>query len=129
MYCHNCGTQNDDNAWKCVSCGTVLQTAAPQAAGPSTGSIPNYLIPSILVTIFCCWPAGIPAIVFAAQVNTKLAQGDVGGALESSRKAKMWTWIAFGVGLGLGLIYLVFFVVTLVMQSDGGSFGELLRAP
>ena len=25
MYCPECGTQNDDNAFKCVSCGIVIQ--------------------------------------------------------------------------------------------------------
>ncbi len=25
MYCPKCGTQNDDNAFKCVKCGTVIQ--------------------------------------------------------------------------------------------------------
>ena len=25
MYCPQCGTQNDDNAFRCVACGTVIQ--------------------------------------------------------------------------------------------------------
>lgn len=70
---------------------------APGAAAP--GSIPNYLVQSILVTLCCCVPFGIVAIVFAAQVNSKLASGDVNGAMQSSRNAKMWVWIAFGTGL------------------------------
>lgn len=61
--------------------------------------VPNYLAPSILCTIFCCLPFGIPAIVFAAQVNTKLQAGDLAGATESSRKAKRWCWMAFAFGL------------------------------
>lgn len=73
--------------------------------------VPNYLAQAILVTIFCCIPFGIPAIVFAAQVNSKLAAGDIDGAKDSSRKAKMWTWIAFGVGLGVILITIIFYVI------------------
>lgn len=73
--------------------------------------VPNYLVQAILVTIFCCIPFGIPAIVFAAQVNSKLAAGDIDGAKDSSRKAKMWTWIAFGVGLGIILITIIFYVI------------------
>lgn len=69
--------------------------------------VPNYLAQAILVTIFCCIPFGIPAIVFAAQVNSKLAAGDIDGARDSSRKAKMWTWIAFGVGLAVIVIWLI----------------------
>jgi hypothetical protein len=54
--------------------------------------VPNHLVSSILVTLFCCLPFGIPAIVYAAQVNGKLQAGDVAGAQESSRKARMWCW-------------------------------------
>jgi type IV pilus assembly protein PilA len=25
MYCPKCGTQNDDNAFKCIRCGTIIQ--------------------------------------------------------------------------------------------------------
>ena len=60
---------------------------------------------AILVTLCCCVPFGIPAIVFAAQVNGKLEAGDLAGALESSRKAKMWSGIAFGAGLAGALAY------------------------
>jgi len=49
-------------------------------------------------------PFGIPAIVYAAQVNGKLQAGDYAGALDSSSKAKMWCWIAFGLGLASNLI-------------------------
>jgi hypothetical protein len=79
--------------------------AQPGAGAP--GSVPNYLVQSILVTILCCWPLGIPAIVFAAQVNGKLRQGDYAGALAASQKAKMFCWISFGLGLvaiALGII-------------------------
>jgi type IV pilus assembly protein PilA len=29
MYCPKCGTQNADNAYKCINCGIILQRAAP----------------------------------------------------------------------------------------------------
>lgn len=77
--------------------------------GPAAGAqVPNYLVQSILVTICCCIPLGIVAIVFAAQVNSKLAAGDYAGAVDSSQKAKMWCWIAFGLGLVVTLIWMVF---------------------
>jgi hypothetical protein len=87
----------------------VPQASAPAAYGsggvlPPGGQIPNYLVWSILSTICCCLPFGIVAIVFSAQVNSKLATGDIPGAMASSQKAKMWCWIAFGVGLPLQII-------------------------
>jgi hypothetical protein len=66
--------------------------------------IPNYLVQSILVTLCCCLIGGIIAIVYAAQVNGKLAAGDIRGAREASDKAKMWCWISFGVGIVMNII-------------------------
>lgn len=97
MFCTNCGANNLESASACSSCGQML----PQF--PAT--VPNYLVQAILVTFCCCGPLGIPAIVFAAQVNPKLKTGDVTGAIESSRKARMWSWIAFGGGLLIALFY------------------------
>jgi len=126
MYCKKCGTQNDDNAWKCTNCGTVLQQATPSSQQPAVKVSPspqqpavsNYLVQAILCTLFCCLPFGIPAIVFAAQVNGKLAAGDVAGAMESSRKAKIWCWVAFGAGLGWILIYGVIVAIGVISQGD-----------
>ncbi len=76
------------------------------AGGPPP---PNYLVWSIL-TIFCCWPLAIPAIIFAAQVNGKWAQGDFAGAQDSSRKAKQFAlW-----GTIIGVVVLVIYVLLLV---------------
>ena len=76
MYCTKCGAANTDNAWKCVQCGQVLQQAPSPPAQPAI-RIPNYLVHAILCTLFCCLPLGIVAIVYAAQVNTKAAAGDI----------------------------------------------------
>jgi hypothetical protein len=106
MYCTKCGTENSENAWKCTNCGSVLQQEGTALQQPPI-KIPNYLAQAILSTLCCCLPFGIPAIVFAAQVNSKIGAGDIAGAMESSRKAKMWCWIAFGVGLPLQIIALI----------------------
>ena len=67
----------------------------------------NYLVWAILSTVLCCLPLGIASIVFATQVNTKWAQGDVAGANESARKAKLFAiW-----GAVLGFIGAVIYVV------------------
>lgn len=99
MHCTNCGQQLPANAAVCAHCGQGVQPPAPPPA------IPNYLVQSIIVTLCCCVPLGIVAIVYSAQVNTKLAAGDIEGARESSNKAKMWGWIAFGAGALIGILY------------------------
>ena len=68
----------------------------------------NWLVESILVTIFCCLPFGIAGIVFAAQVNSKLATGDYQGAVEASANAAKWTKIGFWVGISVIVLYLLF---------------------
>ena len=110
MYCTKCGTQNNDQAIQCINCGDPLR---PVQQVPV--KIPTYLAPAILVTIFCCVPFGIPAIVFAAQVKGKMAAGDIEGARASSRYAKIWTWVAFGVGLVAGLLYLLIVLLPLLL--------------
>jgi Interferon-induced transmembrane protein/zinc-ribbon domain len=111
MFCTQCGAHNADNATVCVQCGRGLGPATPLAVQPgargqrSAVAVPNYLVFAIVATVLCCLPAGIPAIVYAAQVNGKLQAGDIAGAQAASKNAKMWCWIAGGVGLAGYLIY------------------------
>lgn len=72
---------------------------------------PNYLVWAILTTILCCLPFGIVSIVYAAQVNSKWTAGDYEGAKLSSKNAKIWAWVAFGVGLAVVLIWFILAVV------------------
>jgi len=85
-------------------------TPPPPAGGSAT--VPNYLVPAI-ISIFCCWPLAIPAIIFATQVNGKVQAGDIAGAQDASKKAKMFSYIALGIGIleiVFGIIYVVFVV-------------------
>ena len=78
------------------------------------GKIPNYLAQSITIAIFgaCCWIVptilAIPAIVFGSQVNSKLDLGDVMGATNASRNARIWCWVSFASLLLVGLVWLLF---------------------
>jgi hypothetical protein len=71
----------------------------------------NWLVESILVTLFCCLPFGIAGIVFASQVNSKLSVGDFDGAQKASQEAGKWTKIGFFVGLAVIALYILFVVV------------------
>src|SRR5437588_8460235 len=123
MFCAQCGANNADTATVCMQCGRNLQAGvAPvplQATGvvlPPGATVPNYLVFAILTTVLCCLPTGIPAIVFAAQVNGKLQAGDIAGAQAASKNAKMWCWISFGVGLVVGLFYVLVIAVGTIRQ-------------
>src|SRR6267143_4964776 len=69
-------------------------------------NVPNYLVPAI-ISLFCCWPLAIVAIIFASQVNGKVASGDIAGAVDASKKAKLFSFISIGIGLAAGAIYLL----------------------
>jgi hypothetical protein len=68
----------------------------------------NWLVESILATIFCCLPLGIVGIVYATQVNSKFAAGDYEGALASSREAGRWTKLSVFIHLALIVLSLIF---------------------
>jgi len=77
---------------------------------------PNYLVFAILVTIFCCQILGIVSIIFAAQVNSRWNAGDVQGALDASKNAKLWAWI----GLGSALIIMMIVATLAVLGIFAG---------
>ncbi len=118
MFCTQCGANNADTAAVCVQCGRTLTAATPATPLQATGVVlppgateQNYLVFAILATVFCCLPTGIPAIIYAAQVNGKLQAGDVTGAQAASRNAKMWCLISLGLGLGLMALYAILIMV------------------
>lgn len=112
MFCSQCGATNADNAVICVQCGRQLSASTPvrpsavyAPGAPTNAVVPNHLVFAILVTVLCCLPSGIAAIVYAGQVNAKLQGGDVAGAQLASKNAKMWCWISVGAGVAVMLIY------------------------
>jgi hypothetical protein len=84
---------------------------------PPAGRAPsNYLVWSILVTIFCCIPFGIVAIVKSSQVNGLWAQGryaEAQAAADSARK-----WIIWSVVIGLVVNAIVIAVNLMNMNAN-----------
>lgn len=83
------------------------------------GNVPNHLAWAIISTILsvctCCGFlglfSGIAAIIYSAQVNSKLNAGDFAGALNSSNIAKILCWVTT-VFAALGLLYWIFVFAT-----------------
>lgn len=97
----------------------MSQPWTPPPAAGATANIPNYLIPAILATLFCCLPVGVVSIIFAAQVNSKLAAGDIAGATDASKKAKMFMFIAIGLGLLVWICAIVMWIFVFGMAALG----------
>lgn len=96
--------REDETEWKTVAELSELSGAGlpPLPTTPTqtvAQNVPNYLWQSIVITLCCCIPFGVVAIVYAAQVRTKLNVGDFAGAQDASNKARMWCWVGFIVGI------------------------------
>jgi interferon-induced transmembrane protein len=88
----------------------------PPAGAPATVS--NYLVLAIL-SLLCCWPLAIVAIIFAAQVNGKVAAGDIQGAMDAAKKAKLFSFIAIGLGLVCIIGYVIFMALGIGLSALG----------
>ncbi|XP_038053390.1 proline-rich transmembrane protein 1-like [Patiria miniata] len=63
----------------------------------------NYMGLSIFVTLCCCLPFGVVAMMKASKVKARWAEGDIRGAHLSSKDAKMWSTS----GLVIGVIWII----------------------
>ena len=61
----------------------------PGTAGPQTASVSSRW-PLAIISIFCFWPLGIAACVFAAKVKPALRAGDVPTARSASNRVKLF---------------------------------------
>ena len=90
-------------------------------------NVPNHLVKSILVTLFCngCgigFILGIIAIIFAAQVDGKVARGDVTGARSASNTANLCSNIAIWLTVGSVVLGLMFYLLLFLGAAAGGGF-------
>jgi hypothetical protein len=80
-------------------------TPPPPVNAPAV--VPNNLVLAIIATVVsvlgCCLPHGLVSVFFATQVTKKAGLGDIEGATEAAKQAKMWAWISIAVGI-IGLI-------------------------
>jgi len=82
---------------------------------------PNYLVQAILVTLCCCLPFGIVAIVYAAQVNGLAQSGNYAGAMAKSEDAKKWCWIGFICGLVANLLLFGAQILAVIGGASSGG--------
>ncbi len=86
----------------------MAEAPSSAATGGSEPIIDNHLLTAILVTLFCCLPFGILAIVEASKVHTLLLAGNRGAALEASRRADLWVGWSIGGAIAFWGLYGIF---------------------
>ena len=84
-------------------------TPPPPPSG-APANIPNYLVLAIL-SIFCCWPLAIVAIINATKVNSLAAAGDTAGAMAASAAAKKWAYIGIGLGVAIWIFVIIIYAI------------------
>lgn len=88
---------------------------------PSAPPPDNYLAWAVLATVFCCFPAGIPALVAATSVNERWLRGDIAGARDASLQARNWTICA----VLLGVIFWTTWMVGVFVLGWKDTLGDL----
>lgn len=123
IQCPHCGATVDPGERFCAWCGLGLtavplrnQQWTPPPQMPFRPHVSSHLMAAI-VSIFCCWPLAIPAIVFAAQVDGKVTAGDIAGAESASRKAAAFSFIGIGLGLLGIVVYAIILLVAIATDS------------
>jgi hypothetical protein len=95
-----------------------------QPQRPTGPQPPTYLVGAILATLFCCLPAGVVSIVYAAQVSSKWSVGDYLGAQSASKNARTWMIVSIAVGLVGVLLWIV-----VAVASAGSSTSTNYQYP
>ncbi|XP_038053637.1 proline-rich transmembrane protein 1-like [Patiria miniata] len=99
--------------------GTMMQTVVPQPQTIiSTSHVcqPNdYFGLALFVTICCCLPLGIVGLIKANDVRNRFQVGDVAGAEQASKEAKMYSFWGLGIGIGILVAAIIVTIVLLVV--------------
>ncbi|XP_061867725.1 proline rich transmembrane protein 1B [Colius striatus] len=90
----------------------------------STGALPtghwqhqpkDYMVESVLVTVFCCLLTGVIALVYSHETRAALSRGDMAQANIASRKARSLVLFSLIFGLFASISWVVYVVVVLYL--------------
>ena len=82
----------------------------------------TYLAEAILVTLLCCMPCGVVAIVKASGVTSAYNAGNIEGAIRASKSAGKWVKWGFFGSIALALAYIIFILVFCSVMQMPMSF-------
>lgn len=98
---------NPASQWQGVPQQPRQAPGAPEQPGQPTDKMPpTYLVWAVVMTVLCCLPAGIVAIIFSCQVSSKFYAGDLAGAIHASERAQIWIIVSFVLGIMTNTLYL-----------------------
>ncbi|XP_051893159.1 proline rich transmembrane protein 1B [Pristis pectinata] len=85
-----------------------FQSAQEQRRPPK-----DYMVESVLVTVFCCLLSGILAIIFSHETRMAIHRGDHVHAESTSRKARMLVLFSLLFGVFVSIGWVIYVVVAL----------------
>lgn len=91
----------------------------PQTGYPACPE--NHLVKAILVTVLCCWPLGIPAIVYASLVETAYHTGQFDLAVQRSRIADRWA----NAAIISGVIFVALYIILIASLAALGVLSDM----
>ena len=98
----------------------------PEGSVSSSGVVKpkDYLVESILVTLFCCMIFGILGIVYSVQANSAFSSGNITAANEFSAKAKQWVTYGFWCGIAVVGVYAILALMGALSSISLSSISE-----
>ncbi|RPI76657.1 MAG: hypothetical protein EHM45_12280 [Desulfobacteraceae bacterium] len=69
MFCSKCGSQNEDNAFKCAGCGTIIQVVPPPIVTVKKSNVPMIILIVVLAIPVVAFVAGLIAAIAIPQYN------------------------------------------------------------
>ncbi|NXW72269.1 PRT1B protein, partial [Hirundo rustica] len=93
----------------------------PRSAAGATPYLPSrqlpkdYMVESVLVTLFCCLLTGVMALVYSHETRAALARGDVAQAYVASRKAQSLVLFSLLFGLFASITWIIYVLVSLYL--------------
>lgn len=77
---------------------------------------PNHMALAVVSLVLCCWPLGIPAVVYAQSVDRNAAQGNLEEAWRRSRLARGWGIAAVATPAAFAGLWLLWVFVSVAAQ-------------
>ncbi|XP_042637382.1 proline rich transmembrane protein 1B [Orycteropus afer afer] len=90
--------------------GMAVPTAVEHRPRPK-----DYMMESVLVTLFCCLLTGLIAIVYSHETRAALSRGDLAQAEEASRKARSLVLFSLLFGVFVSTSWVIYVVVALYL--------------
>ncbi|KAK7145497.1 hypothetical protein R3I93_013279 [Phoxinus phoxinus] len=84
------------------------------ALGEEQPAVPkDYLVESLLVTIFCCIMSGLVAVMYSYETRAALTRGDIREAEKTSQKARLLVMFSLMFGIFVFVAWIIYVVIIL----------------